>query len=349
MLFITNRKLTLIKGSTSYQMVLDNPALDPDPQPGDMVTMDPNDNRMTQSVHYCETTGNANEFHVVGSEELLSRLKDNESDNATATNLLLYIHGFNNLPRDVLNRAKELQWMCDKQAGNAKEKRVEVIPIIWPCESTTPLIKKYWDDEDTAQMSGQQSFSRLLARFMDWRAAQEQKNTPCYKRINILSHSMGNAVLMYTLGQWARSKGGIPQLFRNIFMMSADIPNEALEDGEPGEAIPDAARNVVVYYAGDDMAMTASKVANVKNGQFTRRLGHTGPEHMEKTPNNVYALDCDVFNNKADAIKGHAYFLDFMGDGNPTPAFKNMFVTMTSPAGHVAMPVDSNGRRGVLK
>jgi esterase/lipase superfamily enzyme len=346
MLFITNRRLTLTNTSPSYQMVLNNPALDPDPQPGDMVTMDPNDNRMTQSVHYCETTSNDNEFRVIGSEVLLSCLKNKVT---TAANLLLYIHGFNNLPREVLARAEKLQQMCDQQAGNTAENKVAVIPIIWPCESTSPFIKKYWDDEDTAQMSGQQSFSRLLARFMEWRGAQEQKETPCYKRINILSHSMGNAVLMYTLGQWARSKGGIPQLFRNIFMMAADIPNEALEDGEPGEAIPDAARNVVVYYAGDDMAMTASKVANVKNGQFTRRLGHTGPEHMEKTPNNVYALDCDVFNNQADASKGHAYFLLSDEDHYPTPAFMHMFTTMTHPAGHVAMPAGSNGRRGVLQ
>lgn len=329
MLFITNRRLKLEKNSPSYALLKNDPALDPEPKPGDLVTMDENDNRATQSVHYCETNSTSKVYRIVGSDVMLERLKDS----STARNLLMYVHGFNNLPDEILERARKLQRLCNKAAGDDPEKQVEVIPIIWPCDNDLGMIKDYWDDQQAAKKSGI-SFSRLLARFMAWRSAEEQKKDPCYKRINILSHSMGNLVVMRTLQEWGEAYGGIPQIFRNIFMMAADIPNEALEDGEPGEYIPDAARNVVVYYAGDDMAMTASKVSNVKNLEFTRRLGHTGPERMSKVPENVYAADCDSFNNDADRLKGHTYFLDFK-DGKPTPAFTHMFNTMISPAGHV--------------
>ncbi|MEO5333147.1 MAG: alpha/beta hydrolase [Magnetococcus sp. YQC-5] len=317
------------KNSPSYALFEKDPALDPEPKPGDLVTMDDNDNRATQSVHYCETDQIPKVYKVVGSDVMLKRLKDPK----TARNILIYIHGFNNLPDEILDRAWKLQKLCNKAAGEDPEKQVEVIPIIWPCDNDIGIIKDYWDDQQAAKKSGI-SFSRLLARFMAWRSAKEQKEKPCYKRINIISHSMGNFVLMRTLQEWGEAQGSIPQIFRNVFMMAADIPNEALEDGEPGEYIPDAARNVVVYYAGDDMAMTASKVSNVKNLEFTRRLGHTGPERMSKVPENVYAVDCDSFNNDADGLKGHAYFMDF-NDGKPTPAFTHMFDTMTSPSGHV--------------
>ncbi len=79
-------------------------------------------------------------------------------------------------------------------------------------------------------------------------------------------------------------------------MAAADVVNETLEPGQEGQHISPAARNVVVYYAADDLAMRASKIGNIANQIASRRLGHTGPENMDKVENNVYALDCDDFN-----------------------------------------------------
>ena len=41
----------------------------------------------------------------------------------------------------------------------------------------------------------------------------------------------------------------------------------------------------------------------------SRRLGHSGPEDLLKTPKNVYAVDCDDVNTSYDTPTGHAYFL----------------------------------------
>jgi hypothetical protein len=59
----------------------------------------------------------------------------------------------------------------------------------------------------------------------------------------------------------------------------------------------------------------------------TKRLGHTGPENMDLVANNVYAIDCDDFNNSYDTPTGHSYFLGD-GDGNPGKVFQHMLHAM---------------------
>ena len=79
----------------------------------------------------------------------------------------------------------------------------------------------------------------------------------------------------------------------------------------------------MTYYASDYMAMPASKISNLKNKIVSRRLGMTGPEDMNKVAQNVFAIDCDNFNNSYDFPKGHSYFLD-NGKGKPGETFLHM-------------------------
>jgi hypothetical protein len=109
-------------------------------------------------------------------------------------------------------------------------------------------------------------------------------------------------VLRATLHKWAYydMPEGVPLLFRNTYLVAADIENESIQKGEVGELISDASCNVVVYFAWDDLALRSSKVANLKNKIASRRLGHTGPENMDLTPGNVYSVDCDDVNTTYD-------------------------------------------------
>ena len=111
--------------------------------------------------------------------------------------------------------------------------------------------------------------------------------------------------------------------------MAADIVNESLEDGQDGRLISQSSRNVSVYYASDDLALRSSKISNLKNMVASRRLGHTGPENMNNVQSNVYAIDCDNFNNKYDFPKGHSYFLDD-DNNNIGLVFEHMFNTIKS-------------------
>jgi len=300
MLFITNRSFKEGKGS----------------EEGRKVTFDLSENEPSASVYFCERTKKG------GYKELMSSKFFDKLRKAPHKQVLLYIHGFNNMPEDhIFPRAETLQKLCDKKSKN----NIQVIPMIWPCDNDLGVIKDYWDDQKAAEASAV-GFARVFGIFLGWRDSHEKSN-PCYKRINLIAHSMGNRVLRYTLASWANDFGAVPAIFRNIFMAGADIANESLEPGEAGQHIPEAARNVTVYYASDDFALRSSKITNLKNKVVSRRLGHSGPENPEKVGPNVYSVDCDDFNNSYDTPTGHAYFLED-ADGKPGSVFKHMYQSM---------------------
>ena len=304
MLFITNREpkgpITFEKDQ-AYQFDLDK-------------------NSPSNAVYYCDRLSKG-KYKEIGSDELMLRLKESRSKQ-----LLFFVHGFSNLPEpDIFPRAAKLQEYFDRKEPDL----IEVVPLIWPCDNDKGIIKDYWDDQKSADSSAI-SFARMFQKFMAWRDSTPE-DEPCLKRINILAHSMGNRVLRETLVVWNEYDlaNGIPLLFRNTILMAADVVNETLEKGEDGRLISQSSRNVSVYYASDDLALRSSKLSNLKNRIASRRLGHTGPEDMNNVQSNVYAIDCDNFNNKYDSPKGHSYFLDDE-DGNIGKVFDHMFETIRS-------------------
>ncbi|MEA3363973.1 MAG: alpha/beta hydrolase [Thermodesulfobacteriota bacterium] len=300
---------------------------------------DLNNNAASNSVYFCEHTG-GEKYTEIGSIEFLNRLK-----NTNCRQILIYIHGFSNLPENVFPAAAEFQALCDKK----KKNEILVIPIIWPCDNDLGIVQDYWDDQKAADQSGF-SLARVMEKFIAWRNAEKYnpQGDPCLKRINVLAHSMGNRVLRETLVAWNKYDlpKGLPLIFRNTFLVAADIVNEALHEGEPGELICHASRNVIVYHASDDLALRASKASNLKNNIASRRLGHTGPENMDRTPRNVYRVDCDDVNNLYDKPKGHSYFRSGTSKGTPGKVFEHIFACLES--GRV-YPDDEYRRSSIIK
>jgi len=321
MLFITNRPLQ--EG--------------PDTVPGRKVHFKLDNNSAEQSVYFCRRDAQ-DDYTEIGSQAFMQAIKD-----SSAAQILIYIHGYSNLPEpNIFPRAEILQKMANKECIDS----VLVIPIIWPCDNDLGVIKDYYDDEIAADSSGV-AFARVLEKFLAWREKPEQIETPCLKRINLLSHSMGNRVFRQTLVEWATYfRGGeLPLIFRNTFLVAADIVNESLEYGQEGRYICDCSRNVSVYFASDDLALRASKVANLKNAVASRRLGHTGPENLDQTPRNVYAIDCDDLNTLYDNPTGHSYFLYAPGGRTPGVVFKHICNSINT--GRV--DADETTRRLILK
>ncbi len=319
MLFITNRAFQ--EGIT--------PNVGKELQLPRSVNFNLSNNQAEQSIYFCRRDSSV-KYTEIGSQAFLNQLKTSD-----AKEILFYIHGYSNLPEPaIFPRVEELQRLFDMK----ERKRIVVVPLIWPCDDDAGQIQDYFDDQIAADQSGI-AFARLFKMFLAWREnALNDNEAPCTKRINILAHSMGNRVLRSTFASIVQYflPQGMPLIFRNIFMASADIANEALETGQEGQYIPPAARNVVVYYAADDLAMRASKIANVGK-TASRRLGHTGPEQMNKVSKNVYALDCDDFNSVYDSPVGHGYFAGD-GKGNAGILFNHMWrcietgrVPMSSP------------------
>lgn len=279
---------------------------------------DLNNNSPANSAYFCQRNSKG-DYTEVGSQSLMAQLKS-----SPAQQILLMIHGFSNLPEpDIFESAEKLQQLFNNKEDNL----VQVVPLIWPCDNDFGIIQDYWDDQKSADGSAP-AFARVLQKFMSWREETPDEE-PCMKRINILAHSMGNRVLRETLRYWNKYDlaNGVPLLFRNTLMVAADVVNESLEKDQTGVLISQSSRNVSVYYACDDLAMRASKISNLKNKVASRRLGHTGPEDMGKVQNNVFAIDCDNFNNKYDRPKGHSYFLED-DHGNAGKVFEHIFNTI---------------------
>ncbi len=289
----------------------------PETAEGRSLRFHPEDREPRASLVYGERLG-PGRYREIGSERLFARLAAEG-----ARHILLYVHGFSNPPEEkVFPTALHLQRRL-RELGLA----VTVVPLIWPCGIRLGYLRDYFADQDSADMSGF-AFARLLGRFLDWREGQSE---PCLRHLEVLAHSMGNRVLRAALVRFAELHGAVPAIFRNVFMVAADVANETLEPGHSGHVVTRAARNVLVYYAPDDFALRTSKLVNLANRVVSRRLGHTGPESLERTPRNVVAVDCDLVNDESDPL-GHTYFLDD-GEGRPGAVLHHVaFVLRTGTA-----------------
>lgn len=317
MLFVTNRRV--LGGRRS--------------QAGRDIAFDLADGEPGASVYFCHRAGPGSYTEVL-SAPFFGRLR-----RSPARQLLLYLHGYNCQPEaPVLPDAERLQRLCDELSPGL----VEVVPLVWPCDGDFGVVLDYYDDQLSADASGL-AFARVLAKFLAWRDRLGRDEEACLKHVNVLAHSMGNRVLRAALASWTHDYGPAPAVFRNVFMVAADVANDCLAPDGDGAAIPDAARNVVVYHAADDLALRSSKVANVRNKLVRRRLGHTGPAGWPgRCPENVAAVDCDAFNCRYDRL-GHTYFLAGH-DGRPAPALRHMVETMLTGRVACAAPEGGPGR-----
>lgn len=264
----------------------------------------------SQIIFFCKKNS-AMKYSLLEWSDFFRELK-----NSSYKSLLFFIHGYSNTPEEIFEQTIKLQKLCDLK----KDKEVLVVPFIWPCDNDPGKIKDYYDDQVAADRSAT-SLVNALNDFLKWGKTDENQDIPCLKRINILAHSMGNRVLRQALFEWQKyyQRQGVPLVSRNTFLVAADIENESLEIGKQGQHISDFSRNVVVYFSADDLALRGSKVANLANGLASRRLGHTGPENIEKCKKNVFSIDCDNINNydydttkkinKKD-LMGHNYLVE---------------------------------------
>ncbi|MEO0455410.1 MAG: alpha/beta hydrolase [Cyanobacteria bacterium P01_A01_bin.114] len=338
MLFVTNRVLkqgpTPANPDGTYEL----------PRP---IEFNLANNQAEQSVYFCDRTA-PGQYVEIGSTRFFNLLKD-----APVDQILLYLHGYNSLPEATgFPTAEALQRLLNvlAETTNSECDRILVVPVIWPCDDDRGMVQDYFDDQKAADASGF-AYMRLFEKFMRWRDRNNTVIDPsnvsrqdiCTKRLNILAHSMGNRVVRSAFERAVQyyQPQGLPLLFRNIFMVAPDLVNETLAYGQPGEYIAQSARNTVVYYASDDLALRASKVANTRNGTASRRLGHTGPEQMDAVARNVYAIDCDDFNNRYDPPVGHSYFTANPETGDPGLLLRHAWQCLIT--GRV--PVERRGQR----
>jgi len=238
-----------------------------------------------------------------GSEEFFVSMRA-----ADVQNVLFYIHGYSNTPKEVIDRSQELQKRIDTESNSQGHGKTLVVPVIWPTDNDFGAVKDYWDDQKSADASGA-SFGRAILKMFEW---QQKQGDLCDIRMSVIAHSMGNRVLRESLCYVEKELGDMPLMFRSITMAAADVVNETLHRGNRGSVITRAAKKVLVLFASDDLALRGSKVVNLKNRIASRRLGHTGVENLSKAPDNISQMDCDSFNTAVDKPTGHTYFLSHL-------------------------------------
>jgi esterase/lipase superfamily enzyme len=271
---------------------------------------DLDNNTASPSVFFCRRGINDDHTEIMH-EAFMQELKDDRAEH-----ILFFLHGFHTSPNAAFEAVEQIQDIADADRG---QEFVRVVPVIWPADAQAGVIKKYYTDRDAA-LDSRTAFSRALRFFIDWQRAQKNVEDRCFKPVSILAHSMGNRVLREALFHLADEhlRRGMPRIFRCVFLSAADIVNETLQRGRTGEHIQDSSARVIAYYAYDDLALRGSKVVNLDEA-VSRRLGHTGPEDMNKVDKNVYALDCGAFNTDWDPPTGHSYYRREKDGSRPSP------------------------------
>ena len=200
---------------------------------------------------------------------------------------------------------------------------VKVVPLIWPCDddSILALADDYFDDQRAADAS-ETAFALFIEDLVHWQNAQ--LSAEAKQKVHFLIHSMGTRVFYKSLTRYRQTMGlTLKNLANNIFLVAPDVINTALEPECDASDIVSVADNVVIYYAVDDLAMSASRLANSTKGELQERLGKLGAADITKLPENVYQVNCQDFNNRFEFIIGHRYFIRDMFN-NISPVIYHM-------------------------
>ena len=102
------------------------------------MTFNLKDSEAGQSIYFCERH-DTDAYEEIGNRNFFQALKA-----SNYKQILLYIHGYSNLPEPhIFPTAKALQHLFDQKEANL----VQVIPLIWPCDNDLGLIQDYFDDQ----------------------------------------------------------------------------------------------------------------------------------------------------------------------------------------------------------
>ena len=222
-------------------------------------------------------------------------------------NCLVFVHGFNNDFRDVLERAHEFERNYD----------VEVVAFTWPANGRGSALGRiggvasYKSDKRDAVRSAV-ALDRALEKLGGYFDKYRDEARRCNQRISLLMHSMGN----YLFKNLMRSSvyQGETSIFDNVILAAADANNAGHEDWI--DRIQ-CRRRIYVTINEDDDALALSRA---KFGDKQRaRLGH-----YLSNLNSRQAVYVD-FTDAQHVGDSHAYF---EGDPTDNPLVKHVFDRM---------------------
>ncbi len=225
-----------------------------------------------------------------------------------ASDVLVYIHGFNVSWTDAVGSALGLQLMLRHAPMRDPEQDVVVVLFTWPSDGMALPWVSYKSDRTEAAGSGA-AVGRAFLKVRDYLAdirdrAKKGGRAICGQDIHLLCHSMGNYVLQNALARVADFTPGrvLPRIFEHVFLCAPDVDDNALECDQPLENLDQIGRQVTIYFNQEDKAMA---VSDYTKGN-PERLGGTGAARPTMLHNKISQVDCTPVVN---GLTEHSYYL----------------------------------------
>jgi esterase/lipase superfamily enzyme len=253
-----------------------------------------------------------------GAQGVISRIDDVKqggfSDQAIATlsnpgtDLLVFIHGFDNTFSDAVTRAAfNREWLASSQMPQTN---TTVVAFSWPSSgrvvSFPVLAEPYLADQHMARNSGLALMSFLANLDPILRAAHEKG---C--RVTLLAHSMGNLALQSAVENWFLSGNGEDIIFDLTILAAGDCRYDVFD--HPVRAglsgLTQLSTRVSIYYSRADQVLQLSMVVNLG----AKRLGQDGPHNRADPsafpPAQFDMVDCTEFRDfEFDFMTSHQYY-----------------------------------------
>lgn len=223
-----------------------------------------------------------------------------------ASDVLIYIHGYNVDWEDAVSSALALQYMLNR--GEGDQKNAIVFLYSWPSDGSAMPFAAYWSDRSDAEASGA-SMGRGMLKLHSFMIAlrndaKKRKDKLCNQEIHILCHSMGNYVLQNALNKMIRERADqrLPRLFNHLFLCAPDVDDDVLELGKPMARLHELGLFVSVYYNNGDLALHGSDITK----GHPDRLGQTGVANESMMHRKVHQIDCTPI---VRGLVEHSYYL----------------------------------------
>lgn len=224
-----------------------------------------------------------------------------------ASDVLIYIHGFNVSWSEAVGSAMALQLMLRHAPQRDPNQDVVVVLFTWPSDGQALPFVSYKSDRTEAAGSGA-AVGRGFLKVRDFLAdirdrATKGGGTLCGQDIHLLCHSMGNFLLQNALARVADFTPGnvLPRLFEQVFLCAPDVDDTVLEPGQPMAAVAQIARQVTVYHNRNDKAMV---VSDYTKGN-PERLGGAGAARPSLLHNKIHQVDCTAV---VHGLVQHSYY-----------------------------------------
>ena len=255
---------------------------------------------------------------ATNAQGFVSEIKDTKqggfSDAAVATlsnpgtDLLVFIHGFDNTFSDALTRAAfNREWLA---ASGQPGTNTTVVAFSWPSSGRVValpvLADPYLADQSMARSSGLGLMS-FLANLEPLIGAARARGA----RVTLLAHSMGNLTLQSGVENWFLHGNGEAIIFDLTILAAADTRYDAFDLPSPAglSGLEQLSERVAIYFSRADQVLQLSMVVNLG----AKRLGQDGP-HNRADPNafppgQFDMVDCtDIRDYEFNFMTSHQYY-----------------------------------------